>query len=112
LCWRAGRQGWRVLYEPAGQVTHVQGVSADTRPYRMILAHHRSLLRFAWLSDGGLRRALFPVVAAGVGARAVAACVAKWHDGRIGAPAPPAAVPSLPGSRWRPGASQDREGVD
>ena len=82
LCWRAGRQGWRVVYEPAGQVVHAQGVSADTRPYRMILAHHRSMLKFAWQTGGGVDRALFPLVAAGVVGRSAAACAAKWRDAR------------------------------
>ncbi len=82
LCWRAGRQGWRVVYQPAAQVVHAQGVSADTRPYRMILAHHRSMLRFAWQTGGGWQRALFPLVAAGVAGRSGAACAAKWRDQR------------------------------
>ncbi len=80
LCWRAGRQGWRVVYEPKGQVVHAQGVSAETRPYRMIIAHHRSMLKFAWRSDGGASRALFPLVAAGVAGRTAAACAAKWRS--------------------------------
>jgi N-acetylglucosaminyl-diphospho-decaprenol L-rhamnosyltransferase len=81
LCWRAGRQGWRIVYEPAGAVVHAQGISADTRPYRMILAHHHSMLRFAWQTGGARDRALFPLVAAGVAARSVAACATKWRDG-------------------------------
>ncbi len=47
LCWRLGRAGWAVAYEPAAQVVHVQGVSADRHPYRMLLAHHVSMWRFA-----------------------------------------------------------------
>lgn len=82
LCWRAGRAGWQVVYEPAAQVIHAQGVSADTRPYRMILAHHESMLRFAWRSQTGWRRAFFPLVEAGIGVRAVAACAAKWREQR------------------------------
>jgi N-acetylglucosaminyl-diphospho-decaprenol L-rhamnosyltransferase len=80
LCWRAGRQGWRVVYEPAGQVVHAQGVSAETRPYRMILAHHRSMLRFAWRTGDGMDHALFPLVAAGVAGRSAAACAAKLRS--------------------------------
>jgi N-acetylglucosaminyl-diphospho-decaprenol L-rhamnosyltransferase len=80
LCWRAGRQGWRVVYQPAGQVVHAQGVSADTRPYRMIMAHHRSMLTFAWQTGRGWDRVLFPAVAAGVAGRTAAACVAKLRD--------------------------------
>jgi len=82
LCWRAGRQGWQVMYQPAGEVVHAQGVSADTTPYRMILAHHRSMLKFAWRTTDGWDRTMLPLVGAGVAARSVAACTAKWHDSR------------------------------
>jgi len=84
LCWRAGRAGWQVLYQPAGEVTHAQGVSAETHPYRMIRAHHRSLWQFARRSTEGWGRALLPVVGLGVALRSGAACVAKWRDARRG----------------------------
>ena len=64
LCWRLGRAGWRVAYEPAGEVTHVQGASTARHPYRMIVEHHRSLLRFAAKRWHGWRRVLL-VPAAG-----------------------------------------------
>ena len=66
LCWRLGREGWRVLYVPTAEVTHLQGRSTDRHPYRMILEHHRSLLRFASRSSAGWRRLLLPIVAAGL----------------------------------------------
>lgn len=47
-------------------MTHVQGVSADRHPYRMLLAHHRSLWRFACRTTTGARRLALPVVAAGL----------------------------------------------
>lgn len=77
LCWRAARVGWKVLYEPAARVTHLQGVSADRRPYRMIAAHHRSLLRFANRTTSGWRRGLLPLVAVGLGVRAALACAQR-----------------------------------
>ena len=80
LCWRAGRAGWRVVYQPRAEVVHAQGVSAETRPYRMILAHHRSMLQFAWRTSNGAQRALFPLVAVAVVGRSVAACGGKWRD--------------------------------
>jgi N-acetylglucosaminyl-diphospho-decaprenol L-rhamnosyltransferase len=80
LCWRAGRAGWRTLYQPEAVVVHAQGVSAETRPYRMILAHHRSMLTFARRTTTGWRRGLLPVVAAGVALRSVGACGAKVLD--------------------------------
>jgi N-acetylglucosaminyl-diphospho-decaprenol L-rhamnosyltransferase len=85
LCWRAGRAGWRVAYEPGGSVVHIQGVSTDRHPYRMIRAHHRSLLRFAYRTTSGWRRLLLPVVALGLGLRTVAATAQR----AAGRPRPP-----------------------
>jgi N-acetylglucosaminyl-diphospho-decaprenol L-rhamnosyltransferase len=69
LCWRAHRSGWDVLYEPAAEVTHAQGVSTRLHPYRMLAVHHWSMWRFARRSTVGARRALLPVVAVGLVAR-------------------------------------------
>ncbi|HSS10554.1 MAG TPA: glycosyltransferase family 2 protein [Acidimicrobiales bacterium] len=79
LCWRASRAGWQVVYEPSAQVVHLQGLCTDRRPYRMILAHHRSLWRFAWRSTDGWRRALLPPIGLGLVARAAVACGGKWR---------------------------------
>jgi N-acetylglucosaminyl-diphospho-decaprenol L-rhamnosyltransferase len=77
LCWRLGQQRWSAAYVPGAEVTHRQGVSTDHHPYRMILEHHRSLLRFAVRSSSGWRRAVLPLVALGIGIRAGLACVAR-----------------------------------
>jgi N-acetylglucosaminyl-diphospho-decaprenol L-rhamnosyltransferase len=77
LCWRLGRAGWRVAYLPTAEVTHSQGVSTDRHPYRMIIEHHRSLLRFAARSSKGWRRAILPLVALGIGARGCLACLTR-----------------------------------
>ena len=82
LCWRAGRAGWGVLYQPAGEVTHVQGVSTNTTPYRMIVAHHRSLWRFATRTTTGWRRLVLPVLAPGMATRSGVACLRHWLDVR------------------------------
>jgi N-acetylglucosaminyl-diphospho-decaprenol L-rhamnosyltransferase len=73
LCWRLGQAGWRIGYEPAGRVVHALGGSSRVVPYRMIAEHHRSLLRFVSKSSAGARRAIVPVVAAGLAVRTVAA---------------------------------------
>ena len=73
LCWRTWQAGWRVAYEPAGRVVHAIGVSSELAPYRMIMAHHRSLWRFAVRSAGPRRRPLLPVVAVGLAVRTVLA---------------------------------------
>jgi N-acetylglucosaminyl-diphospho-decaprenol L-rhamnosyltransferase len=71
LCWRLGRAGWAVAYEPAAQVVHVQGVSADRHPYRMLLAHHVSMWRFARRATPARRRWALPLVLPGLAVRLV-----------------------------------------
>jgi len=73
LCWRLGRAGFRIGYEPAGRVVHALGGSSRAVPYRMIAEHHRSLLRFVKKSTAGSRRVVVPFVAAGLAVRTVAA---------------------------------------
>jgi N-acetylglucosaminyl-diphospho-decaprenol L-rhamnosyltransferase len=74
LCWRLAGAGWGAGYVPAAEVLHVQGVSTDHYPFRMIVEHHRSLLRFAWRSTMGWRRLLLPLVTVGIGVRGILAC--------------------------------------
>jgi N-acetylglucosaminyl-diphospho-decaprenol L-rhamnosyltransferase len=82
LCWRAWKAGWAVGYEPSGRVVHVQGVSTDRHPYRMIAAHHRSLLRFWWRSTPPVHRvALAPFVAGGLAVRLILAWIQRGLDG-------------------------------
>ncbi len=76
LCWRLRRIGWRVAYEPAGSIVHVQGASTATMPYRMILEHHRSLARFAGKRWHGVRRVLLAPAAVYLAVRAVVAMAA------------------------------------
>ena len=66
LCWRLARAGWKAIYTPTAEVLHIQGVSTDHHPYRMIVEHHRSLVRFAWRSTTGWRRLLLPLVTVGI----------------------------------------------
>ena len=77
LCWRAKRAGWKVAFEPAARVTHAQGASTDLRPYRMIVEHHRSLLRFYRRTTAGPQAALVPLVALGLAARAGLVCAQR-----------------------------------
>jgi N-acetylglucosaminyl-diphospho-decaprenol L-rhamnosyltransferase len=72
LCWRAHRAGWAVAYVPAAEVTHLQGVSTARRPYRMLLAHHRSAYHFASRRADGWHRVALPGVALVLAARLVA----------------------------------------
>jgi N-acetylglucosaminyl-diphospho-decaprenol L-rhamnosyltransferase len=63
LCWRARRAGWGVAYVPAAVVTHQQGISTARRPYRMLVAHHRSVFHFATRTEKGWRRLALPATA-------------------------------------------------
>jgi len=82
LCWSLHRAGWRVRYEPAARVEHAIGQSTDQTPYRMIAAHHRSLLRYAAKTHTGWRRALLPVIAAALGVRTVLAWIQRRARGK------------------------------
>jgi N-acetylglucosaminyl-diphospho-decaprenol L-rhamnosyltransferase len=84
LCWRAHRAGWGVGHQPAASVTHVQGVSTRRHPYRMLLAHHRSALRFARRSAEGWRRLALPLAALVLGVRLAFAVAAT----AVGVPLP------------------------
>jgi len=46
FCLRLARAGWRVIYDPVAEVTHMIGGSTRSAPYRKVLNHHRSALRF------------------------------------------------------------------
>ncbi len=70
---RLREAGWRVRYEPSARILHVQGASTSQRPYRMLLEHHRSILRYRALRSRGWRRALLPAIAAALTLRAAVA---------------------------------------
>ena len=74
LCWRARRAGWGVAYVPAASVTHLQGISTARQPYRMLVAHHRSVLRFATRTERGWRRLALPVTAVFLALRLAVMC--------------------------------------
>jgi N-acetylglucosaminyl-diphospho-decaprenol L-rhamnosyltransferase len=69
LCWRLRKAGWTIRYEPGAEVVHQQGLSTSRHPYRMLVAHHRSIWRFARQTASGRERALLPIVALGLGTR-------------------------------------------
>ena len=68
--WRLRNAGWRVRYEPAAQVTHVQGLSTQRHRSRMIVEHHRSTYRFASKRWKGRQRLLLLPTAALLAVRA------------------------------------------
>ncbi|MCL4421978.1 MAG: glycosyltransferase family 2 protein [Actinobacteria bacterium] len=81
LCWRAWQAGWSVVYEPAAVVVHERAVSTSRHPYKMILAHHRSALRFAARTSTGWKRVLLPCIAAILGLRTLLAIAREAIQG-------------------------------
>jgi N-acetylglucosaminyl-diphospho-decaprenol L-rhamnosyltransferase len=75
LCWRAHHAGWGIGFAGAAAVTHVQGVSTSRHPYRMMVAHHRSALRFIVRTTTGWRRLALPLAVAVLGLRMAIAAV-------------------------------------
>jgi N-acetylglucosaminyl-diphospho-decaprenol L-rhamnosyltransferase len=70
LGWRLRRRGWRICYEPAATVVHVQALSTSRHPYRMIFEHHRSTARFAAKRWTGARRCLLVLLVPALAVRA------------------------------------------
>lgn len=64
LCWALHEHGRGVATDPRAVVTHVEGVSRARASRAMLIAHHRSALRFETQTARGWRRALVPVAAA------------------------------------------------
>ena len=96
LCWRAHRPGWGVGLRPGAGRHPRRGRLAPAHPYRMLVAHHRSALRFAGADHRGWRRALLPWPPRCSGLRLVLA----W-------PSAPAAEPAVgPGPTRLPGAAR------
>jgi N-acetylglucosaminyl-diphospho-decaprenol L-rhamnosyltransferase len=82
LCRRLGEAGWRRRYEPAARVVHEIGRSTDQTPYRMIVAHHRSVYRYVAKTWPPSRRVLLPLVALALGLRTVFAWAHRALRGR------------------------------
>jgi N-acetylglucosaminyl-diphospho-decaprenol L-rhamnosyltransferase len=61
LCWQLREHGFSVAATDRAVVTHIEGVSRARAPRAMLVAHHRSALRFEVQTARGWRRALVPV---------------------------------------------------
>ena len=66
LCWRWRQAGWRVDRVQSAALHHAIGGSSEAAPFVMIVAHHRSLWRFARRSTAGAKRLLLPVIGMGL----------------------------------------------
>ncbi len=78
LCFRAHRLGFGIGAVDIAVVTHVEGVSRKHTPYRMLIAHHRSALRFQARSATGAARFLLPVAAGVLAIRLGVALLREW----------------------------------
>jgi N-acetylglucosaminyl-diphospho-decaprenol L-rhamnosyltransferase len=79
LCMRLARAGWRVMLDPGARVEHAGGNSTRKAPYRKVLNHHRSTLRFycrRYARDP--RLLLAPLVAAALVVRAAISLLRTW----------------------------------
>lgn len=81
LCWQVRERGFAVAALDGAVVTHVEGLSRQRAPREMILAHHRSALRFEWQTARGWRRLLAPVATLVLGLRLVLVLVARPRSG-------------------------------
>ncbi len=75
LCWRAHHAGWGVGFAGAAAVTHIQGVSTARHPVKMMVAHHRSALRFTVRTTTGWRRVALPLAVVVLGVRMAMASI-------------------------------------
>jgi N-acetylglucosaminyl-diphospho-decaprenol L-rhamnosyltransferase len=71
LCWRVRELGYAVAAVEGARVTHVEGLSRRRASREMLVAHHRSALRFEWQTARGWRRALAPLATLVLGLRLV-----------------------------------------
>ncbi|MDQ2869447.1 MAG: hypothetical protein M3S32_01800, partial [Acidobacteriota bacterium] len=77
---RLGKNGWRILYEPAASVIHVGGASGGDPLFGLL---HASLRRYVTKHHGPVRGKLTAVVLrAGAAARYAAALLTPGERGR------------------------------
>jgi len=69
LCWQIREHGFGVAATGDALVTHIEGVSRARASREMLIAHHRSALRFEWQTASGWRRILVPLASLVLGLR-------------------------------------------
>jgi len=79
LCWQVHQIDYEVAATDEAVVTHVEGLSRAHASRAMLIAHHRSAMRFEWQSARGWRRLLAPVATAVLGLR-LAVLLAVRHN--------------------------------
>jgi N-acetylglucosaminyl-diphospho-decaprenol L-rhamnosyltransferase len=69
LCWQMRAHGHDIAATPDALVTHIEGVSRARVSRAMLIAHHRSAMRFEWQTASGWRRVLAPIATLVLGLR-------------------------------------------
>jgi N-acetylglucosaminyl-diphospho-decaprenol L-rhamnosyltransferase len=69
LCWQMRVHGHDVAATSNALVTHIEGVSRARASREMLIAHHRSAMRFEWQTASGGRRILAPIATLVLGLR-------------------------------------------
>ena len=69
LCWQVRASGSSVAALSNADVTHIEGLSRRRESRAMLIAHHRSAMRFEWQTATGLRRVLLPLATLVLGFR-------------------------------------------
>jgi N-acetylglucosaminyl-diphospho-decaprenol L-rhamnosyltransferase len=77
LCWALRERGYLVAATSDAVVTHVEGVSRARVSREMLIAHHKSALRFEFQTARGWRRLLVPLASVVLSLRLALVLVAR-----------------------------------
>ena len=77
LCWALRERGYRVTATSDAVVTHVEGVSRARVSREMVIAHHKSAMRFEIQTARGWRRLLVPLASVVLSVRLALILVAR-----------------------------------
>ena len=77
LCWELREHGFEVAATSDATVTHLEGVSRARASREMLVAHHRSALRFEVQTARGWRRVLVPLASLVLSLRLVLVLMAR-----------------------------------
>ncbi|HUV57364.1 MAG TPA: glycosyltransferase family 2 protein [Acidimicrobiales bacterium] len=81
LCWQVRELGYTVSATDDAVVTHIEGLSRAGASRAMLIAHHRSALRFEWQTARGIRRLLAPLASLVLGLRLFSVLVSSRRAG-------------------------------
>ena len=84
LCKRLWEAGWKTAYDPDAHALHAGGTGTvkSARPFKFVLAHQRSFLRYFRKHATGVDRVLYPFAVAGFGLRLPIAWLSAKLRGR------------------------------